>query len=73
MGYRPQCPGNAANPSSAPLYRNTGMRYVIDSVASAGAADRIIARILRSVPWAGSGTAARYSSTVLGTAVFIED
>src|SRR5579863_6915957 len=35
------------------------------SVASRGAAERMAARIFSSVPRAGSGTAARYSSTVL--------
>ncbi|SRR6266851_1174789 len=39
------------------------------SVASAGTTDRIAARTLFNVLRAGSGTAARYSSTVLGTAL----
>ncbi len=38
------------------------------SVVSAGAADRIAARTLRNVLRAGSGTPARYCSTVLGAA-----
>src|SRR5579863_4312349 len=40
------------------------------SVASAGAADRITARILFIALRAGSGTPARYSSTVFGGLVF---
>src|SRR5215472_127831 len=36
------------------------------SVASGGAAERIAARTFSKVPRAGGGTAARYSSTVLG-------
>src|SRR5438105_9916028 len=39
------------------------------SVASDGAADRIAARTLSSVLRAGSGTRARYSSTVFGAAL----
>src|SRR5580704_29213 len=39
------------------------------SIASRGAADRMAARILFRVLWAGSGTSARYSSTVLGAVV----
>src|SRR5258707_874178 len=36
------------------------------SVASSGTTDRIAARILPKVPRAGSGTPARYSSTLFG-------
>ena len=36
------------------------------SVASAGTADRIVARIVLSILRAGSGTAARYSATSFG-------
>src|SRR5579862_554112 len=43
------------------------------SVASAGATERITARILFKVVRAGSGTPARYSSTVLGAALRFPD
>ena len=39
------------------------------SVVSGGTADRIVARTLFSVPRAGSGTDARYSSIVFGAAL----
>src|SRR5690242_4715838 len=42
------------------------------SVASVGAADRIAARILFSVVRAGSGTPARYSSTVFAVVLLLE-
>ena len=43
------------------------------SVVSAGATDRMVARILSNVLRAGSGTRAKYSSTVLGGALLFAD
>src|SRR5437899_1077766 len=43
------------------------------SVACAGTADRIIARTLFNVLRAGSGTPARYSSTLLGAVFLVEE
>src|SRR5579863_233508 len=43
------------------------------SVASGGTVDRIAARTLFNVLRAGSGTAARYSSTFFGLVLFISD
>lgn len=42
------------------------------SVASAGTTDRIVARILASAPRAGSGTLAKYSSTLFGGSLPLE-
>jgi hypothetical protein len=48
---------------------NTGIPWLITSLASAGTAARIVARILLNVPRAGSGTRAKYSSTLFGAPV----